>query len=121
MDAGHELDAEVAEKVMGLPVCDKPRTTELPERCNLFMVREHLAPDDLMMPAYSTSIEAAWQVVEHMHGRVVIDHWYGGTYKVIIYVPSSGRPSVEAIGATAPLAICRAALAAVDGGVSLRT
>lgn len=114
MDAGRELDALVAENVMGLPVCDKPRAAELPERCNLFTVREHLAPDDLMMPAYTTSIEAAWQVITKADECELWNH----TGKVWGCRLSFGdRDGVAVKCATAPLAICRAALAAVNSGV----
>lgn len=109
MDAGRELDTLIAEKVMGYH-----RATESEPYWNSLAVWvEENGERWEQIPDYSTDIAAAWQVVEHLHGRVVIDHWSRGAYKVMIYLPAK-PPSVEASAESAPLAICRAALAALS-------
>lgn len=119
MEAGGELDALVAEKVMGWQWQQWAPNPEQPHLAPPGYGRPH--PDHWwlgrsifeLVPHYSTDIADAWLIVEHLHGRVVIDHWSGNQYKVMIYIPSSGSPSVEASADTAPLALCLAALAAV--------
>jgi hypothetical protein len=99
MNAGRELDALVAEKVMGADV----------------VVRDGRAyingnPYD-RLPNYSTDIAHAWQIVERMADwRVVIERVPSGEWEVMF----DTRRVFENVKAdTLPLAICRAALAAV--------
>jgi hypothetical protein len=109
LPASVELDALIAEKVMGLKPCVDPVG-----RCE----GAHMTPPRCWgtgkggsdLQPYSTSIAAAWEIVEILKGRIVIDHWNNDDYRVMLYIPSAGR-SIEASGSTAPLAICRAALA----------
>lgn len=73
------------------------------------------------LPAYETDIAAAWQVVEKMrekyHWRIQTPfetkdyHWAGLTPKGV--TGWNGRPDFDEKAETAPLAICKAALAAV--------
>lgn len=131
MKAGRELDALVAEKVMGLTwnedrcrICGWPLAASRDEGC---------APGDCSMrpsparradePApYSTDIAAAWEVVE----RMCADGW---EYEINSHYSVTARfgkghyehwdsvwhgPSVEEFADTAPHAICLAALAAAD-------
>jgi hypothetical protein len=91
MPAGREMDAAIAEKVMGwkMPTSEAPR--------------------------YSTDIAAAWHVVKHLGQQSDISVTVtqeGGAYSCQIRGPSGewwARASGE--GETAPLAICRGALA----------
>lgn len=108
MDAGRELDALVAEKVMGwVCICER---------------KHQLCP--VHDSYYSTDIAAAWQVVErlkHDGWNVSIggDNGWGCTfYKVLVrgndaftstWTESHGPINAE----NAPLAICLAALKAV--------
>jgi hypothetical protein len=103
--AGRELDAEVAEKVMGRPVGEW---------------LEGIYYQDGRrgrIPRFSTDIAAAWQVVEKLAADTPA--WPHHGYFVSIH-NSTGLGRWEArIGATAiahahtaPLAICLAALAA---------
>ena len=95
-EAGPELDARVAVEVLGRGV----------------------AP-------YSTDIAAAWEVVEHLwthfwprgsggprlecHIHPDFDGWHCN-----ICIEAIGLIEASAVASTAPLAICRAALAAVE-------
>ena len=101
MEAGRELDALVAEKVMGAKV--------------VFVEN---------VPYYSTDIAAAWEVVNHLlcHGwdekyffRLHYDNvdlWDASFYKESS--SDGGGPDVWGTADTAPLAICLAALKAVQ-------
>ena len=138
--AGPELDAMVAERVMGWVWKDDPlHPEEAP-----FLV----SPDGAdcwhrsgigRLPAYSTDIDAAWGVVEKLgesrgngqrHYYVEIAHdtrhgdpsieGYTCTIEVSPYwdnpdAEDSDCREVGAFAPTAPLAICLAALAAVKG------
>jgi hypothetical protein len=107
MKAGHELDALIAEKVMGLngAAHDGPYLGDGP-------ALEH----------YSTEIAAAWQVVEKMRGRNDIQ---GMPIKEISVTQTASQYHciIESYGTfsgyadTAPLAICYAALKAVGYNV----
>lgn len=100
MEAGRELDALIAEKVMGFP---------------LEIIRG--APYPECPRHYSTDIAAAWEVVEK-------DDGWGHDWRVKRWVSSSKPYSCTAErtadgqnfyaeAETAPLAICLAALKAV--------
>ena len=122
MQAGRELDALIAERVMGWTKVSKTVSrwtegTEIREK----IVWEGKAPDDLKCSSpieikkYSTGIAAAWQVVEKIrgmyecksHNGIVVmsdpDGWYAEFPEPIWS---------DATEKTAPLAICRAALLA---------
>lgn len=90
MNAGRELDALVAEKVMG----DVPGLVLWP------------AP-------YSTHIGCAWRVVEQLRksGDVISLNWYpgAGQWECVVH----RLPHAHGEDATAPHAICLAALQAV--------
>jgi hypothetical protein len=124
MEAGREMDALVAKKVMGLD----PR---FPERMNIyrpenspvkFPVYRHVEMDNI--PPYSTSIAAAWEVVEKMRGNEF--HWAIHSRILFMsdtknlpraafwrylngYADRQGIAEAEEV----PLAVCRAALKAV--------
>lgn len=135
-DAGREMDALVAEKVMGItwdttrcrwcgwPLREKVEDGCVPGNCSLRPLPDPPMAD--IIAPYSTSISAAWEVAEKMKelfpGYTVEVGWYheeeanpatpgGWTAMIegddrIIY----NRPAAP----TAPLAICRAALTAVE-------
>lgn len=135
-EAGRELDALVAEKVMGLPPsawpppCIRHHRTDDAEwdsgsqeaggwcyTCNTMISSVDREP-----PAYSTDISAAWEVVEKLkerHGVKVMGgpDDEGGCEIWCCDITAYGyRPfqdhSWSDAAATAPLAICRAALQA---------
>jgi len=97
MPADPALDALVAEKVLGLRLC-----------------RE--------VPAYSTDITAAWELLDalRMHGFYASIHArHACTFSCELWCASQkGYARLnheECLSATAPLAICRAALIATLG------
>lgn len=108
---GRELDALVAEKVMGLnPVWGDASSFEDP---NEF-------PDDLMYRKgrwyavlyYSTNIAAAWEVVGYMSNReTVFKVWRSPARVPELWYVELHNHVVE--GLTAPHAICLAALKVV--------
>jgi hypothetical protein len=102
MGPGRELDALVAEKVMGI------------SRRSLELIPEELKP-------YSTDIGAAWDVVEHVRMKLEFYHFsfHTGDEFEVEFSRLDGRflqgEDTIAMGRakTAPLAICLAALKAV--------
>jgi len=84
-----EINKEVAEKVFGLK-------------------------DPIIWRTYSTDIKAAWEVVRKMTGKdfLVEIKAFSVYTKVYCY---GATESVSALEKSAPLAICKAALAAVEG------
>jgi hypothetical protein len=130
--AGRELDALVAEKVMGWaeraynygeiasvslvdPACQAAPMWILPPRKNL--PRMGQSPQ---VPEYSTSISAAWLVVEAMQKRgfvcdINVDCFDDGTPgEVSVDFWKTTALRGEHGAATAPLAICLAALRVVE-------
>lgn len=122
MVAGRELDALVAEKVMGwiwFPKDDEgPRYLASPDPNSMYVwypgsgVGTH--------PLYSTSIAAAWEVWD----KLIADGWYpdvitshvsdGLDYRCELHRGGDGDGDyVISHADTAPLAICLAALAAI--------
>lgn len=105
MNPGEELDALIAEKVMGV---------------EKRLIDSYFAPGWKAMlyklPNYSTSIEASWDVVEKIKCRdrhmFHIDHsdgeWFCGFEEFNTDMPDYSKSD------TAPHAICLAALKAVD-------
>lgn len=132
MEAGRELDALVAEKVMGCKI-DRSYVEGWPNwiggpryRCGCGNYAHACGDDDIAEPLlnfYSTDIAAAWEVVErikHLKDPDPMEVWIyetrskGVTCEVYWDLGSrlAGRGQVTA--ATAPLAICLAALQAVQ-------
>ena len=107
MKPGRELDALIAEKVMGETVTwgGDPGGTIIP------WVGE---PDGIQgeCPPYSTDIAAAWAVVEKKSGCNLI--WHGDLQEW--HCQFFGDPTFGEIGKApiAPLAICLAALKAMS-------
>jgi hypothetical protein len=116
--AGPALNAEVAERVMGLDLTWR--------RFSLDGLNRDLGPVRAV-PAYSTDLAAAWGVVEALRAcgfEVEIgSRTGGGWYASIVQSNGWGYRCDECDGPvdppfayadTTPLAICRAALAALD-------
>lgn len=117
MAAGREVDALVAERVMGLVPCtaESHRSGEAPWSCHA----RGDSPDQGGETAhFSTDMDAAWPVVEAMQGRgFVFTLRYrdsGGWRACFMTRPTTENRSPSRVADTAPLAICRAALAAVE-------
>ena len=119
--AGRELDALVAEKVMGCAVERRERPV-FGAFCRC--VNELHWQSDLSagIPKFSAFISAAWEVVEHMDSlgwkvQVRSDSQLEGYEAdgpwVCVFNSRDGVPWAAAD--TAPLAICRAALKAISG------
>ena len=113
MQAGRDLDAEVAVKVMGWmlvhkPIGDGPRTDAAISPTTQCM---------MSIPHYSTDIEAAWAVVEKLLADEYLvnvkayhaDHF--PMWEVCILDHHGMEQKTQAD--TAPLAICLAALKAI--------
>lgn len=134
MKAGRELDILVAEKVLGLKVVKTVWGKRKQYGC--YSIGEPDWYDDAgatelgnPLPAYSTDIAAAWEVVEHMNnlGTKSRDAYFilnksDSGFKVSFYRRKHVGPgqwdyvayhgTVKAD--TAPMAICLAALKAVE-------
>ena len=107
-----ELDAMVAEKVMGREVIKRPYSDEGP--CLRAVDSRQWVP----MPFYSTDIGSAWEVVEKMadkgfYASIQNCHTPISDWCVVL---ANGKDAFEAEGAF-PRAACLAALRAV--GVEL--
>lgn len=119
MTPGPELDALVAETVMGStlsrwPVLQFDGTA-----------KEELVfwdgPKMMRLPPYSTDIAAAWEVVENFVAKLafsgengfVLDYSCGSWTATFRHSISEFGKSVESLADTAPHAICLAALKAV--------
>jgi hypothetical protein len=114
MPAGREMDALVAEKVMGFVVMrhrdvDGQHIEHNPDE--LMRGPDGEAPRyAYMVPVdhYSTDIAAAWEVVEKLVSEQGLHLWWHNVWLVDFAL--SGAQRAE----TAPLAICRAALKTVN-------
>ena len=120
LEAGRELDALIAECVMGKSVVE---TEECNGIDNLWLAPYRDEWDDAPLPQYSVKIRAAWAVVEKLGynwnlyrdvGKCGDDYETSGDglYRFIYSAP--GMPMQGVTASTAPLAICRAALKAVE-------
>lgn len=101
MDAGREMDALVAEHVMGHTRGFEKQYGEL-----------FISFPEKVLPRYSTEIMAAWTVVERFEREgffLSLDRVLGGWSATF----HRSAPESRRLGDTAPLAICRAALAEV--------
>lgn len=131
MTAGREMDARVAEKVMGIRVDREFRSAPISRVLKESGDFKALAvPFDYVKP-YSTDIAAAWQVLEKISSNMAafgLSYCYGfavelnkddNLYTAGFRESDRDKGDVwekEATAPTAPLAICAAALAAVGEG-----
>ncbi len=95
MDAGRQLDARIAQEVLGGGLKGEPYT---------------------QLPEFSADIAAAWLVVEALHRRglcvsVSVLQGWDTQYECAIYRECILDPIASGDANTMPLAICRAALA----------
>jgi hypothetical protein len=104
MEAGREMDMLIAVKVLGWKL-DENTATSPTGSCNARNYRGH---GDDWLDYYSTSIEAAWEVVEKMPkfriSKGLLDEW------VVEWPDKLPYQNNVIIAPIAPLAICRAAL-----------
>jgi len=126
MEAGRELDALVAERVMGrkwytmvTPGGERSMMHEpghvliyLTEKYGLVPGRTEIGFVDMSsIPAYSTDIGAAWEVVERL---LEMGHYFS-LHPNCFYQPPVWGVHLDVLGVvranTLPLAVCRAALA----------
>lgn len=114
-DAGRDLDALVAEQVMGVPM---PGRDEAPPPYQSWLHHKskawhwHFGDDCWLAMPYSTDIGAAWEVVEKLGADMGL-YYHGGIpeYEATFFGSCDGVAYVVTDrGETAPLAICRAAL-----------
>lgn len=143
LTTGRELDALVAEKVMGYSRVDVPRdvngenegVTLWPPNVDVAEYQwPYVGPVQIysFCPMYSTDIAAAWQVVEKMQergmwaqlrtpfGKGKMDDGFWCGFTPMLTTGWNGRPDHNTSAAMMPLAICLAALKAVgmDYGTS---
>jgi hypothetical protein len=135
MEAGRELDALVAEKVMGAgKKCADNKGTNgcaywgLCWECEENRREGYFGwhPHDLVPWHYSTDIDAAWQVVEKMeqHPDEILfscsrKGWRELEWEVRFRKCRGNQHDYIASAPTAPLAICRAALLTLGGSDEL--
>ena len=133
MNAGRELDALVAEKVMGFhwvdewqgqpgPYLVSPHGYLAGWRRDDGGITAHLdgVTPDVVLPNYSTDIAAAWEVVENLADRgwkVDVQNRYYPCWAVHVHFPVPDYRNVfetsELLVGAVPFAICLAALKAV--------
>ena len=136
MKAGRELDALVAERVMGwhrevdatydYDHVQHGNEVLLPPGETLYSLREMLPRKGIIPFAYfvserySTEVAAAWRVVQRMRllgYRATVQTWVNSADVIVLfYKPEDTYNPDRHVGVTddtAPLAICRAALAAL--------
>jgi hypothetical protein len=115
-----ELDAQVAEKVMGLVPCANPCHDLKPEIAEYMPRPCHAQPDSPdkggETRCYSTDISAAMEVVDRMRSlgvgvRIEMYHHYQGKCFIEMNVPSS---ECQEWGDTLSITICKCALKAFD-------
>ena len=118
---GRELDALVAEKVMGQKVKSAAELGGLYSVEGDFFVNppdrsEPVYAHTLPLPHYSTDIAAAWEVVEKLRVeglRLRLVEYTDGFYAAFGAMAIDTAPWQASQVETAPLAICLAALKAV--------
>lgn len=116
MQAGRELDALVAERVMGCHVISGFDWYSHPTAfcaCDNHDHEQACSHIVGILAHYSTDISAAWQVVEHVNKMGDWSVWQlgNGNWRACILFDQCIMG--DGTGETAPLAICRAALSTV--------
>lgn len=118
MQAGLELDALIAERVMGwtwkITRCNPEQRVLVDPYWTNMEVGFWWGRDVLhLVPHYSTEIEAAWDVFERLPAGQIYHH-RGGDFSVYWGNARHTSAKMNVRADTAPLAICLAALAAVE-------
>ena len=130
MEAGRRLDALIAEKLMGWHWVNSPPDIDGNYEGIPILIPPNLTLNDLEpvlpkrgpvghvgIPRFSTDIGSAWQLVERlatMEGPVSIAWGIYGSEGNKASVVTMYGPGPGVVAPTAPLAICRAALLAVE-------
>ena len=117
---GRELDALVAEKVMGwVEVSKQPIANAFGQKViDDYVGKPNFAtPQPVIVPRYSTMIQEAWKVADKLRGEVqflavISGKGPQGTQPWICKINREGS-FIEERADTAPLAICLAALKGV--------
>jgi len=117
MPAGRDLDALIAENVMGWK--DRGIGYSFEDNINGYECVLYIDKDKL--PHYSTDIAAAWQVIEWLEKNTTEKYNSPSLFSVphgwsmVLYEKRDNHAPawLDAFAPTAPLAICRAALLAV--------
>ena len=120
MPAGREMDKIIAEKVFGLEIRE---TEKWVKSCVPSKLRQPdykvsiISAGGLPLKNYSTDILAAWCLIDKMHEKeyqyTLRGYFMGGEQHVATFDNqdwADKNPLYRAHGATATLAICRAAL-----------
>jgi len=111
-DGGRELDAEIAEKVMGWR-----RSSQYDAKGLCLLLTPPNEPDEVtrLVDFYSTDLCAAHSVLDVFAAPWWIERYRNATYECRIWRPENEGRNDYGIGTgpTLPLAICRAALASV--------
>ena len=117
IEAGRELDAEVAERVMGLRT--RPRSWSKEGPC----LQEAPGKPWRIIPHYSTSVADAWEVVEKIRSASKLSVIVEASTNPTEYICAVGAhhrgqwiETVRAVSESAPAAICAAALRLNDKG-----
>lgn len=117
-EAGRELDARIAEAVFGYTLDYEFADLHVPPAPHVKELRDQY--DEWgVLPHYSSDIAAAWLVVEALRARGIWLEELSGRYEESYRAgfswrdPARGMLYRQAMAATAPLAICRAALEAL--------
>ena len=107
--ASRDTDALIAKNVMGWKSITKRRTGDDYTGYNPGGVIDYV-------PHYSTGIEAAWEVVEKMRERYTFCELSLASHadKMITFNINHYSADYTGLADTAPLAICRAALKAME-------
>lgn len=119
LPAGRELDALVAEKVMGWhrtsDSLGNERWADANGRQHRYVNRVEHGGEPAMFWCPSLSIAAAWEVVEKLwrNGSTIVEALDGDLGGRGFWVSFDGTVGKSAFAISAPLAICRAALKAV--------
>ena len=123
MEAGKEMDALVAERVMGWKVDKESYSTWVAiTDTYLFFPLVGMTKGSWGNWTPSTDISAVWQVVEKMSETWEFSlNYQDNKYKFLLWKPEwvtsnlyQARECKEGVSNTVPLAICRAALKAVE-------
>ena len=126
MEAGPEMDALVAERVMVWTKIDTWHGEPLAEGWNGFWDGEWIVwterplsdEEDQSKPwTPSTDISAAWPVVEKLQSMEITIRFHPqhrGPWKVTLFGLDGDLTFITEFADTAPLAICRAALKAME-------
>lgn len=118
MEAGPQLDRLVAIKVMGCTPRTEPTQDYGTHECCGCKGALHSEPSGWSdcWKSYSTDIGHAWEVVEEMLRKpgIIFEMISGTPDGMAVSFTCAGIPS-NSVTPTAPLAICLAALKAVEG------